>query len=199
MRRLVTSLALAALLAAAACSNQDNQVFGGVSAGSGSPTPDVLIPDVRSAIHAIGTVTNIRDGSTTQRSIIVLSSADNLCNSLAKTPNYFKDGMAPEGYAALVLMTPPNIDGDFILEAQNKPDGQADVSFLAAYQKGPLALLPGVQGDVSVAQFSTTDYAIGSFNIYVASSAGLAFVYGNYKTNYCAALGAPGTWVPRNH
>lgn len=189
------SFALAACLLCAACGRPDSEVFGGVPAPSAS-VPDAVIPKVRSAIHGAGTVTNLRDGTTAQRWIILLSSADNLCDSLQRFPNYLKDRGSPEDYAALALLTPPGIVGDFYLSAQAAPNGQADASLLAAFQGGSTALYPGIGGDASVADFSPSGEARGSFSLVVGvGTSGQGFVYGRYKTSPCSAIGQ--AFIPR--
>lgn len=193
MRRLFSALPAAACLFAAACGPPDNEVHGGVFS-SNPAYPDAAIPKVRSAIHGAGTVTNQRDGTTTQRSVVILSSVDNLCGSLQQFPDYFKDGGAPETHASLAMMAAPGILGDFFLAATN---AQVDVSYLAAFKGGPATLLPGVDGDVSLVEFNPAGNARGSFNVVVSyGTNGLTLVYGRFKTDFCGAIG-PSTYVPR--
>jgi hypothetical protein len=193
VQRLFCALPAAACLLVAACGPPDNQVNGGV-VSTNPAYPDASIPKVRSAIHGAGTVTNQRDGTTTQRSVVILSSVDNLCASLQQFPNYFKDGGAPETHSSLVMMAAPGILGDFLLAG---PNTQADVSYLAAFKGGPVTVLPGVNGDLSLVEFNPAGNARGSFNAIVSyGTNGQAFVYGRFKTDFCGAIG-PSTYVPR--
>jgi hypothetical protein len=190
---LFSALPAAACLLAVACGPPDNQVNGGVL--STNPAyPDAAIPKVRSAIHGVGTVTNQRDGTATQRSVVILSSVDNLCRSLEQFPSYFKDGGAPETHAALVMMAAPGMLGDFLLAGTN---AQADVSYLAAFKGGPVTVLPGVAGDLSLVEFDSGGNARGSFNVIVSyGTNGQAYVDGRFKTDFCGAIG-PTTYLPR--
>jgi hypothetical protein len=193
VQRSFPGVAAVACLLALACGPPDNQVNGGV-VSTNPAYPDAVISKVRSAIHGVGTVTNQRDGATTQRSVVVLSSVDNLCRSLEQFPSYFKDGGAPETHAALVMMAAPGILGDFLLAGTN---AQADVSYLAAFKGGPVTVLPGVAGDLNLVDFDPGGNARGTFNVIVSyGTNGQAFVEGRFKTDFCGAIG-PTTYLPR--
>jgi hypothetical protein len=84
---------------------------------------------------------------------------DNLCASLQQFPDYFKDGGAPETHASLAMMAAAEILGNFFLAA---PNAQVDVSYLAAFKGGPVMLLPGVDGDLSLVEFNPSGNARGS-------------------------------------
>lgn len=179
-------LACAACALATGCGPPDNVVNGGVNSADKTKFPDAFIPEVHSAIHFNGTATNIGPGATggpVPRSIVILSGQDGLCASLQSTPDYFKS--APQGFTALILMTPQGIDGTFAVAATAN---NADASLLASFRGGPVALLPAVADSVSVTEFNTAGNARGSFNLLVAASNGSYSVYGRFKTSACPAI-----------
>ncbi|GAC1346633.1 MAG: hypothetical protein NVSMB23_24550 [Myxococcales bacterium] len=191
----ISSSAAAAILACAAgalvagCGASDNAVYGGVNSADRSKYPDASIPDVRSAIHFFGKVSNQANPAAAPvvRAIVILSGQDRLCDSLARTPDYFKT--APQGFTALILTTPLGQVGDFAIGAVD-----TDASLLTSFTGGPIALLPAVGGDVSVTEFNTAGTAKGTFSLSVAASTSAYTIYGRFKTRSCGAIG--GAYIP---
>jgi hypothetical protein len=190
------SSALLALLVSAAgalsagCGSPDNVVYGSVTSADRTQFPDAAIPEVHSAIHFNGLVTNVNTPTTppVPRSIVILSGQDGLCDSLKNTPDYFKT--APQGFTALILMTPTGVDGDHLIA-----NGDTDASLLAAFRGQQVALLPGVIGsDVNITEFNTSGNASGTFNLLVAAANAAYPIYGRFKTNPCAA--PPNVYLP---
>jgi hypothetical protein len=191
----VAFLVCAAGALSAGCGPSDNVVYGSISSADATKFPDATIPNVHSAIHFNATVTNVASTTTPPatmaRSVVILSGQDGLCDSLKNTPDYFKT--APQGFNALILMTPPGMDGDFLVSAST---ANADATLLASFRGGPVALLPGVGGDVNVTEFNTSGNAKGSFNVLIqvpSSGAGYLF-YGRFKTDACPAIA--GAYLP---
>src|SRR5438876_1553517 len=90
---------LALFCLAAACSNADNVIVGGVTAGD--TTPQVLFDTIGSAIHGLAAM---RDASGNPlgapQVVIILSDVPGLCARLTAHRDYFRD--APEAYEALI-------------------------------------------------------------------------------------------------
>src|SRR4051794_14107864 len=95
--------ALVPMVLAAACSNSDNVVVGGVSAGD--TTPEVLFDSIGSAIHGLATLYD-RDGNPqgSPQVVVILSDVPGLCSRLTAHRDYFRN--APERYEALIMMIP---------------------------------------------------------------------------------------------
>jgi hypothetical protein len=186
-------LASAAGALSAGCGSPDNIVYGSVSSADTTKFPDASIPQVHSAIHYNGMVTNLNTPSATPvpRSVVILSGQDGLCDSLKNTPLYFQT--APQGFTALILMTPTGVDGDFLLGGTTN----TDASLLAAFRGQQVAMLPGVGGDVSVTEFNLSGNAAGTFNLVVAATLSAYPIYGRFKTNPCPAIA--GAYLPYAH
>jgi hypothetical protein len=188
-------LVCAAGALSAGCGQNDNVVYGSITSADTTKYPDATIPDVHSAIHFNGTVTNTASTTTppptVARSVVILSGQDGLCDSLKNTPDYFKS--TPQGINALILMTPTGIDGDFLVQA---PTQNADASLVVAIRGQPSAVLPATGGDVNVTEFNTSGNAKGSFSLLItvpSTGAGSVF-YGRFKTTACPAIA--GAYLP---
>ena len=175
------AFALAAF-AAAGCGTPDNQILGGVLGNA--QTVNAIIPDVYSAISGVVTLKD-SSGNPAPFSLMILSERHDLCNSIKTHPDYFKN--PPEGFVALILTAPADRLGSFNIGATN--GGSATLTATAGPGFGGNSY-PAVGGVISLRQFDVNGQAQGSFDVLVVHQVQTGHeVLGNFKTNWCAALG----------
>jgi hypothetical protein len=176
-------LALLAL-AAAACGNPDNLVVGSIPLDANT---SIGIATVRSAIHAVASVTITQGQPPASLSVIVLSNASDLCSKLQAHPDYFH--VSYEQSTSLLLFVPAGLVGDFFFGQQNVAAGiYFGTTPADAGAPGGVTVYPGAGGgQTSLAQFDSE--ARGSFDWFIDDRAGgLHDFFGRFKTSPCAAL-----------
>ena len=187
---------------AAACSNTDNVVVGGVTAGE--TTPQVLFDNIGSAIHGLAAMHDAGGNPLgPPQVVIILSDVPNLCARLTAKRDYFRN--APEAYEALILIIPSDNSchpgdgirlGTFFIGRTCDEGTSAEI--VAA--GGPQVTTPFHGLDSSYIALTNWDphgNATGSFNILFDDPAGSATAhqfYGRYKTEPCTTL--DGTLLP---
>jgi hypothetical protein len=186
-------LAVAAALLAA-CSNPDNQVYGGapaITATDGTTIPSAFIPNVASAIAGTVNITDTNNNSKAY-TVVLLSNRNNLCQSLAARPDYFKN--PPEAAVTLALFIAPNAQnqaqlGTFQVGATN---GSAVTLGTTAGPGQPTYSYKGVGGSVALTRYDNSPggESDGSFDLLLSDPTGqVTFeVFGKYKTSTCAAV-----------
>ena len=194
---------LAVVLLAAACSNSDNLVVGGVTAGD--TTPQVLFDNIGSAIHGLATLYDTNGNPLgPPQVVVILSDVPNLCKRLSAHRDYFRN--APEGYEALIMIMPSDTTcpapgqgirlGTFFIGRTCDEGTGAEI--VAA--SGPQVTTPfhGLdQSYIALTNWDPKGEATGSFNILFDdpySSAQAHQFYGRYKTSACQTL--DGTLLP---
>jgi hypothetical protein len=91
------------LLAAAACGNNDNSIFGAIPPSDINPL--IEFDNVRSVISGRLSLRDANGNPTgDQAQVVIISDRPGLCDRLKQAPAYFRD--PPEGYIALVLFLP---------------------------------------------------------------------------------------------
>ena len=195
-------LPLFALVLAAACSNSDNVIVGGVTAGD--TTPEVLFDSIGSAIHGFATLYD-RSGNPLgpPQVVIILSDVPGLCQRLTAHRDYFRN--ATEPFEALIMMIPsettcpPGLGlrlGTFFI-GRTCDEGTA-AEIVAA--SGPQVTTPfhGLDSSyIALTEWDARGNATGSFNILFDDPAGSITAhqfYGKYKTDPCTTL--DGTLLP---
>src|SRR5437868_2622566 len=93
--------ALALLLLAGGCSNNDNVVYGAI--GASSITPFITFENVNSVISGRATLTDA-NGVATSAEVVIVSDRPALCDRLTQHRDYFQK--PPEAYVALILFLP---------------------------------------------------------------------------------------------
>ncbi|MBS2024868.1 MAG: hypothetical protein JST92_20925 [Deltaproteobacteria bacterium] len=182
--------ALIALAAAAtACSDPNNQVYGGLNS-----SPPLVVRKVNSTIFGTVTTTNQAGKETTQDAVI-LSESDNLCGLLQQNPDLFK--RTDLAYNALILMFPHNRLGSFNLVI----GGDVAATFMASSgssdgSSGSGIAFFGGNGYISVGDFDPGGNAKGNFDLIFFDSAQDSFeAYGNFQSDPCAAMTT--AYIPR--
>ena len=94
--------ALALLLLAGGCSNNDNVVYGAI--GASSITPFITFENVNSVISGRATLTDANGVATGTAEVVIVSDRPALCDRLNQHPDYFQN--PPEPYVALILFLP---------------------------------------------------------------------------------------------
>jgi hypothetical protein len=179
LRRLAALFALTLC----ACGNPDNQVFGGISGGT--LAPDAFLDNVGSAIAGVSKVAD-QNGNLTSIDVFILTDRTNLCAKLANTPDYFRN--PPEAYVALVMSTPQDRLGTFVVGASN---GGGSLLMVTAGPGKTITSYPGGAGSVSVTNFDSRagGEATGTFDILFADSLQVGHeIFGKFKTSTCPAL-----------
>jgi hypothetical protein len=118
MPRPALKLLVVALLAATACSSQDNIVFGLTAAGStsgGQVWPIIGLENINSVIGSQVSLFDA-DGHPTgdQAWVVIISDQDDFCAKLKANRNLFREP-PPFGYQALLLFIPANRIGTFVI------------------------------------------------------------------------------------
>src|SRR5207245_4112903 len=94
--------ALALLLLAGGCSNNDNVVYGAI--GASSITPFISFENVCSVISGRAKLTSADGGVTGTSEVVIFSNRPALCDRLLQNPDYFRN--PHETYVALILFLP---------------------------------------------------------------------------------------------
>ena len=94
--------ALALLLLAGGCSNNDNVVYGAI--GASSITPFITFENVNSVISGRATLTDANGVATGTAEVVIVSDRPALCDRLTQHRDYFQN--PPEAYVALILFLP---------------------------------------------------------------------------------------------
>src|SRR5438128_8225094 len=94
--------ALALLLLAGGCSNNDNVVYGAI--GASTITPFISFENLNSVISGRATLTDADGGVTRTSEVVIFSDRPALCDHLLQHPDYFRH--PPEAYVALILFLP---------------------------------------------------------------------------------------------
>src|SRR2546428_2351763 len=96
--------ALALLLLAGGCSNNDNVVYGAI--GASSITPFISFENLNSVISGRATLTGADGGVTGTSEVVIFSDRPALCDRLVQNRDYFR--VPHEKYVALILFLPPD-------------------------------------------------------------------------------------------
>jgi hypothetical protein len=180
------ALAPLALAALCACGNPDNQVVGGLL-GSGS-VPNAVINDVASSIFGPGTATDLH-GNTVATNVVLMTDQGDLCNKLAKDPNYLRS--PTENFVALVMLSPQREVGTYYM-------GQTNIGALllttAAAGQTVYGFPAANGGTINIASMHSAPggMAEGNFAVQVYdpsnSQSSLYTVYGQFKASECPAI-----------
>ena len=118
---------LALALAAAACSNPDNLVVGGV--GAGPETPLVIFDTINSAISGTVSLSDPNGNPTSQAAVVIISDRPDLCDVLKSNPSYFRTPV--EAYEAMILIMPPGFLGTFVIGRGGDQDNATSSEIIA--------------------------------------------------------------------
>jgi hypothetical protein len=94
------------LLAAAACSNSDNAIFGAIPPSN--ITPPIQFDDIATSISGrLQLRDNAGNPLGTEAQVVIMSDRPGLCDKLKAHPDYFRNPTEP--YLALILFLPPDL------------------------------------------------------------------------------------------
>jgi hypothetical protein len=120
---------------------------------------------------------------------VIISDRPDLCNRLKLHPDYFRK--PPEGYIAMVLFTPVDRVGTFLLGRQTDTGTGSEI--IGVSRAGD-RVLPFVAVDVGYISVVPDDTPAGSFNLLYGAppelnAPGASFPFsGRFKTQDCANL-----------
>ncbi len=189
------ALLLLCSCAAAACGRSDTYVVGGFVADTTLPV--VLLDNVRSAISGEVTPSDSNgQPSGGKLSVVVLSTASDLCNKIKANPGYFRT--PPEAFVALVLYAPLNKSGTFYVGRVIDTGTMAEaITTSGPSDGGPsdggpaaaaLSLFALTGSSVSLSDFALREpgNATGGFDaVFQDQSTVQHQLYGRFKTNTC--------------
>ena len=208
--------AVAVLLAAAACNNTDNIIYGSIP--SFTISPFIAFDNVNSVISGRATLTDANGNATGSAEVVIISDRPGLCDRLSQYRDYFRN--PPEAYQALILFLPPDRRvGTFIpgrpgdegtgseiigVDGADTPKVQAS----RALTGKPVAPFQGLTtypcvlcGGISLTDWSESPGGESSGNFYLYYAAppqlndGRAFPFsGKFRTTVCTTL--EGTQLP---
>ena len=195
MQNPMRTLAAAALALAAACSNSDNLIVGGI--GGGTTTPDVIFDNIGSAIHGLATMRDAQGNAVGDPlAIVLMSDRPGLCDILKQHQDYFRN--APEPYEVLIMMVPAGRLGTFIV-GRGGADVVTNSEIVAASGPQPTTPFHALPSSyIALTEWSDgPGQSVGSFNIQFDDpyASGLAHqFFGRFKTTFCPTL--EGTLLP---
>ena len=178
------------LCAAAACGHSDNYVTGGFVAGPGVPV--VLLDTVRSAISGEVTLSDPSGQPTGGKlSVVVLSTAADLCNQIKASPDFFRN--PPEPFVALAFYAPLDRSGTFYVGRGSDNGTNAEAITTSGPADGgpsaaPVSVFALPRSNVSLSDFALREpgNATGGFDAVFQDPAAMQHeLFGRFKTNTC--------------